>query len=136
MSGGNGIFHSLRHFWGDAAEAVRDRLCLFANEAEEARIRLMSALLRALLALFCLMMALFLSALFLLLAFPEQQLLLAGLLAALFFLAAFLLWLASRACFSGSKLFAASIAELNEDVRALRGTNTPASDASQAPSSL
>jgi len=133
MSGKNGIFHSLKNFWGDTAEAVRDRLCLFANEAEEARIRLMSALLRALLAVFCLMMALTLSALFLLLAFPEQQLLLAGLLAALFFLAAFLLWLASRACFSGSKLFAASIAELNEDVRALRANGTPASDASETP---
>ncbi|MCL2021313.1 MAG: phage holin family protein [Betaproteobacteria bacterium] len=136
MTGKSGIFHSLRHFWGDVAEAARDRLRLFANEAEEARIRLMGALLRALLALFCLMMALALSALFLLLAFPQHQLLLAALLALLFFFAALLLWSASRACFTRGKLFSASIAELNEDIRVLRGMDPPASDASKAPPPL
>ncbi|MCL2020526.1 MAG: phage holin family protein [Betaproteobacteria bacterium] len=129
MSGKSGIFHSLRHLWGDLAEAAHDRLRLFANEAEEARIRLMGALTSALLALFCLMMALFLSVVFLLLLFPEHQLALAAVLAVVFFLAALLLWSVSRANFSREKLFSASIAELKEDVRALRGANTPPSDA-------
>jgi uncharacterized membrane protein YqjE len=125
MSGKNGIFHSLAHFWGDLAEAARDRLRLLANEAEEARILMIGALLRALLSLFCLMMGLVLSSLFLLLAFPENRLLIAALLAVLFFLAAFALYLACRASFSRGRLFAASIAELTEDIRALRGTDSP-----------
>lgn len=131
MSEKHGIFHSLRHFWGDAAEAVRDRLRLFANEAEEARIRTVAGLLRALLALFCLMMTLALSVVILLLAFPAQQLTLAVVLAVFFLLAAIILGLLSRASFARGKLFAASIAELQEDVRALRGMKAAASDESQ-----
>jgi uncharacterized membrane protein YqjE len=121
MSGKSGILYRFRHFCGNLAEAARDRLSLFANEVEEAHILIVDSFLRALLAYFCLMMALVLTTLFLILAFPEHQLLIAALLAALFFIAAFSLGFASRSALSRKKFFAASIAELDEDIRALRG---------------
>jgi uncharacterized membrane protein YqjE len=121
MSERHGLFHSLRHILGDLLEAIGTRVSLFANEAEEARLLFLATLVKALLAVFCLGMGLVLGVVFLFLLFWESRLVVAGLIA-LGFIAAALLF--AQACRSGLRrgmLFTATLAELRQDIRHLRG---------------
>jgi uncharacterized membrane protein YqjE len=118
----HGLFRSFKHLLGDLLEAVGMRVSLFANEAEEARILFLASLVKALLAVFCLGVGLVVGVVFLFLLFWESRLLVAGLVALGFIAAALACAHACRVGLRrGTLLFTATLAELRQDVRLLRG---------------
>ncbi|MDR0528312.1 MAG: phage holin family protein [Zoogloeaceae bacterium] len=123
----NGIFFTLRHTLEDAATALKTRLALFANEAAAARLLLLDALVRGMLAAFLLGSALTFFVFFLMRLLPDEALLVAlGLGAGGFFLAAFFLLRTTRAGLSRYAPFAASLDELRQDIEALRSASANA----------
>lgn len=117
-----GLFASLRHLLGDAVELARTRLALLANEVEEEKIRLAGVLVHGVLALACLIVGAVLLVVFLVLLFWEQRLMVVGLSCLAFIAAALVFVRRSQAGLeAGSRLFRASLAELEADVAGLRG---------------
>jgi uncharacterized membrane protein YqjE len=116
-----GVFGSLKTLARDLLETGRTRLALLANEVEEEKIRLADALVSGILAVACLIVGAVLGAIFLILAFPENRLFIAGALCLLFLAAAALFaWRTATGLKRKSALFSASIAELSADIEALR----------------
>ncbi|MEQ1518824.1 MAG: phage holin family protein, partial [Usitatibacteraceae bacterium] len=101
------------------------RLELLANELQEERLRLTQMLLLALFALFCFGMALLLLTVFVVVLFwDDHRLAVLGGTCAVFSIAGVVLILRLRATGrAGSKLFSASLAELEKDGQALREVN-------------
>lgn len=109
-----------------AVGLARTRLELLATELEEEKLRLLAILLYGAVALFLLGVGLVLAVIFVaMLLWDSHRLLAMGGITAIFFLGGFFsLSLALRNVRSGSRLFAASLAELAQDRHALQGKPT------------
>lgn len=112
-----GLFASLRNFAATLAMVAQTRLELLANEVEAEKLRLGQMLLFGSIALFCLTVgSVFLAIFVTVLLWDSHRLLALGGLAALFFSfgGAAAVMFRARAS-AGSRLFAASLAELGKD---------------------
>jgi uncharacterized membrane protein YqjE len=117
MSETGGLFASLKRLLSTALGIVSTRLELLANEWEEERMRLMSMLMLALLAVFFICMAVVLFAIFIVAAFWHDHPLLAiSILSLSFFvMSAFCALSLRRLLRQRPVLFSASMAELRRD---------------------
>ncbi|MDA8256066.1 MAG: phage holin family protein [Betaproteobacteria bacterium] len=122
-----GLFASLKGLAGTAVALLQNRLQLLGVELAEERLRLLSLLTYGAIALVCLAAGLVFLAVFLTVLFWDSHRLLAlGIFSALFLAAGGVtLTLAIGHARAGSKLFAASLAELRKDRDAL-ATGDPA----------
>ncbi|MDR1646456.1 MAG: phage holin family protein [Zoogloeaceae bacterium] len=114
------LFGNLRLALADLLENGRLRFALLANEAEEARIRLIHALICILLALAALVVSIVLLVGFCVLLFREHPLVVLGLFSAFFFMAAVVLALRAHTAIGARPFFSTSLAELQTDVETLR----------------
>ena len=123
MPPGSGLFASLRGLVATAIGLLRVRVELLATELEEEKLRLFSIIMYGAAAVFMMGAGLVLLAVFLAVVFwDDHRLSVMGGLTAVFLLCGCAaLWLALRQVRAGSRLFSASLAELAEDHRALRG---------------
>jgi uncharacterized membrane protein YqjE len=121
MSDKRGLFWSSRRLLGDLLEIGWTRLALLSNEAQEEKLRLAAILKASFLALFSLVLGIVLLVIFLVLAFWESRLLVAGA-SCLFFLlvAALFAWKSRAELQRGPVLFSASLQELQRDIVSLR----------------
>ncbi len=119
---GSGLMASVKRLTGSLIAILSTRLELLANELQEERVRLTQMLLFALIALFCLGTGLMLLNAFVVVLFWDDHRLLAlGLLSLVYLIAGAAVAMVVRAKVqTGSKLFAASLAELDKDRQALR----------------
>ena len=119
---GSGLMGSVKRLTGSLIAILSTRLELLANELQEERLRLTQMLLLALIALFCLGTGLMLLNAFIVVLFWDDHRLLAlGLLSLVYLVAGAAIAMVVRAkAQAGSKLFAASLAELDKDRQALR----------------
>lgn len=119
---GSGLMGSVKRLAGSLIAILSTRLELLANELQEERLRLTQMLLLALIALFCLGNGLILLNAFIVMLFWDDHSLLAlGLLSLVYLIAGAAVAMVVRAkAQAGSKLFAASLAELEKDRQALR----------------
>jgi len=120
---GSGLMGSVRRLTGSVIAILSARLELLASELQEERVRLTQMLLFSLIALFCLGTGLMLLSAFIVVLFwDEHRLLVLGLLTLGYLIAGAAVAMVVRAKVqAGSKLFAASLAELDKDQNALRG---------------
>lgn len=118
-----GLYASLRGLIATAIGLLRTRLELLATELEEEKLRLFSIVIYGVAALFMFGAGLVLLAVFFAVLFwDSHRLLVMGGLAGMFLLCGCAaLWLALSQVRAGSRLFAASLAELARDHRALQG---------------
>ncbi|MFA6313135.1 MAG: phage holin family protein [Sterolibacterium sp.] len=118
-----GLFASLRGLIATAIGLLRTRLELLATELEEERLRLLSIVMYAAAAFFMLYAGVLLLAIFLTVLFwDSHRLLVLGGLTAIFLVCGFgAMLLVLRQVRAGSRLFAASLAELAQDRQALQG---------------
>jgi len=120
-SAGGGPVAALRRLLAALLATGQTRLALLANELQIAKHRTLRQLVQALVAVFCLCMALLMGVGLLLVLFWDQRALVLGvLLAAFLAVAAGLLWSLRRAATSEELPFSASLAELQEDLRRLK----------------
>jgi uncharacterized membrane protein YqjE len=119
---GSGLMGSVKRLTGSLIAILSTRLELLANELQEERVRLTQMLLLALIALFCLGNGLILLNAFIVVLFWEDHRLFAlGLLSLVYLVAGAAVATVARArAQAGSKLFAASLSELEKDRQALR----------------
>lgn len=119
---GSGLMGSVKRLTGSLIAILSTRLELLANELQEERLRLTQMLLLALIALFCLGTGLMLLNAFIVVLFWDDHRLLAlGLLSLVYLVAGAAVAMVVRVkAQAGSKLFAASLAELDKDRQALR----------------
>lgn len=119
---GSGLMGSVKRLTGSLIAILSTRLELLANELQEERLRLTQMLLLALVALFCLGTGLMLLNAFIVVLFWDDHRLLAlGLLSLVYLVAGAAVAMVVRVkAQAGSKLFAASLAELDKDRQALR----------------
>ena len=119
---GSGLMGSVKRLTGSLIAILSTRLELLANELQEERLRLTQMLLLALVALFCLGTGLMLLNAFIVVLFWDDHRLLAlGLLSLVYLVAGAAVAMVVRVkAQAGSKLFAASVAELDKDRQALR----------------
>lgn len=119
---GSGLMGSVKRLTGSLIAILSTRLELLANELQEERLRLTQMLLLALIALFCLGTGLMLLNAFIVVLFWDDHRLLAlGLLSLGYLVAGAAVAMVVRVkAQAGSKLFAASLAELDKDRQALR----------------
>lgn len=116
-----GFFGSLKNLAATLIVTGRTRLELLSNEFEEEKLRTLRLLLLAQGMVFCLGVGILLGVAFLALAFRDNALLVVGVCAALFLLFAVVLYSAvRRAMHRPDRAFAASLAELEEDLRQLK----------------
>jgi uncharacterized membrane protein YqjE len=115
-----GVFQSLKRLLHDLLAIGQTRLALFANEAEEAKIRLVRILALCLLALFCLGVGVVSLFVFLMLVFWESRLLLLGATCLGFLALACVLAWQCRASLRHGPPFATTLAELQRDIDSLR----------------
>lgn len=116
-----GLFSSLKALLADLLEVGRTRLALLANEVEEEKLRLGQTLLFGILAIAALVVGLVLLVGFLALLFWENRLWVVGFAALVCLVAAYGLARRSQAELqAGSRLFTASMQELEADLNALR----------------
>ncbi|MDR2364509.1 MAG: phage holin family protein [Zoogloeaceae bacterium] len=120
-----GFFQTLKRLLHDLLEVGQTRLALFANEAEEERIRLVRTFVLCILALFFLSVGVVLLVAFLTLLFWESRLLLLGAVSLGFLALAAVLIGRCRASLRRGLLFAATLAELQRDIASLRGETAP-----------
>jgi len=120
-----GLMGSIKQLGSSLLLILSTRLALLANELQEERLRLMQMLSYALLGLFCLAMAVLLLTVFVVVFFwDNHRLLVLGFLCTLFFFGAGLMvGLLTMKVREGSRLFAASLAELAKDRQALSGSH-------------
>jgi uncharacterized membrane protein YqjE len=116
-----GLLASLRNLAKTFVALLQTRLELFANEIDEARVRLARIMVLALTALFCLGLAVVLLVLFIAVLFWEENRLLAiGVLAGLFGLGGIAALLALRSeARRRSRFLSATLAELRKDEKDL-----------------
>ena len=114
----------LKQFANTVLATVQTRLALLANEVQLEEQRLLQLLWRGLTALLLLGLGLVLTLVLLLSLWWEQRLLLLPVLALLFFGAAIYLYLSIRKNLEQAEpIFAASLAELQEDLRQLKAAS-------------
>lgn len=118
-----GLFASLRGLIATAVALLLTRFELLATELEEEKLRLISLLAYAAAAFFLLGVGVVFLAIFLTVLFWDSNrlLVIGGLTAAFLFFGVGALLLAQRQIRGGSRLFAASLAELAQDHQALQG---------------
>lgn len=121
----SGLMGSVKRLISSLFGIFATRLELLANELQEERLRLTQMLLLALFALFCFGMALLLLTVFIVVLFwDDHRLAVLGGSCVFFSLVGAALLLRLRATGrAGSKLFSASIAELDKDRQSLREAN-------------
>ena len=126
-TGRGGLFAALKNLLATLLAIGKTRAELLVTEIEEEKYRLVSLLVKALGAVFLLALAVIMGVFCLALAFWEQRVLVFGLFAVLFLLGAGGLLLAvQRQAAQPSKLFRASLAELETDMAQLRRHQPPA----------
>lgn len=114
----------LKQFASTVLATVQTRLALLANEVQLEEQRLLQLLWRGLAALLLLGLGLVLTLVLLLSLWWEQRLLLLPALALMFFCAAIYLYLGIRRnLVQAEPIFAASLAELQEDLRQLKAVS-------------
>lgn len=119
--GRSGLFASLKAMLATLLEIGKTRAELLVNEIEEEKFRIIALWSKAIGAAFMLGVGVILGVFSLAFAFWEQRVLVFGSFAALFILVAVLLFLALRKqAAQPSKLFRASLAELEADMAQLR----------------
>jgi uncharacterized membrane protein YqjE len=116
-AGAGGLFESLKTLATSLIGIAHTRLEILSTDIAEAREHLITRLLLALLALFCLCMGVLLLALLIVAAFWEtHRLLVLGCVAGFFLAAAAgLAWLARHKARTAPRLFEASLTELSRD---------------------
>ncbi len=121
MPENSGLLGSIKRLLATLTGVVATRLELLANEWQEEQLRLMQMLIFALFAVFCFCMGMLLLALFLVVLFWDEHRLavLAALTVAFFVSGGVLLMLMQSKWRQGSKLFSASLAELDKDRKSL-----------------
>lgn len=121
MPEGPGLLGSIKRLLATLSEVVATRLELLSNEWQEERLRLLQVLLFALFAVFSLCMAILLLVFFLVVLFwDEHRLSILAVLSFGFFIAGGVLFLMLQSKLrNGSKLFSASLAELQKDRESL-----------------
>jgi uncharacterized membrane protein YqjE len=120
-TGDQGVFAGVKNIAATALAVGRTRLELLGNELEIGRITAMRQLMLAQALLFCLGLAVVLTVGLLAIVFWDQRVLVVALAAAAVWAVALGLFLALRRTAARSEpLFAASLAELQEDLRQLR----------------
>ena len=116
-----GLLSALKSMAATLLASGKTRLELIANELQVEKLRTIQLVLMAMAMVFCFGLALILGAALLVALFWEQRLLLLGIFSGLFFaLAGFFLYRFKQATRRPDKMFAASLAELQEDLRQLR----------------
>ncbi|OGS91813.1 MAG: hypothetical protein A2Z95_07840 [Gallionellales bacterium GWA2_60_18] len=122
---GSGLLGSARRLLSTLTSIASTRLELLANELQEERLRLTQMLFFTLAALFCFGMGVLLLTVFIVLLFQDEYRLVAvAVLCVLFFVAGTMLWMLLRGkAGEGSRLFSASLAELDKDRQHLDGAN-------------
>lgn len=112
-----GLLASLRNLAATAVGILQTRLELLAIEVEEERLRLLQILFWAVIAVFFLVLGILMVALFFVVLFWDtHRVLVTGMLAALFLVLGVVTGLAVRSrARAKSKLFSASLAELDKD---------------------
>lgn len=127
VGSGSGLFASLRVLLATSIELLRTRGELLATELEEEKLRLLSLLAYGFAAFFLLGFGLVFLAIFLIvLLWDTSRLLVIGGFTGLFLCGGIVaVLLAMRQIRSGSRLFAASLAELAQDRAALQGQSQP-----------
>ncbi len=120
-----GLMGSLRQLGGSVLSIFSTRLALLVNELQEEKLRLTQMLVLALLALVCFSFAVLLLTVFVVVLFwDSQRLLVLGLAGSFFFvMTGVMVWQLLLKARQGSRLFAASLAELEKDRQWLRGTH-------------
>jgi uncharacterized membrane protein YqjE len=124
-----GIFGTLKRLLCELLEIGQTRLELFANEAEEEKIRLARIFVSCMLALFFLGVGVVLLVAFFTLLFWESRLLLLGAGALGFLALAAVLLGQCRASLQRGQLFAATLTELQRDIASLREEQAAAEEA-------
>lgn len=120
--GGEGLFAALKTLLATLVGIGKTRLELLSVELQEEKQRLAGLLFNVLLAVFCLGVAVVLAVAWVAVAFWEQRVLVLGLFALLFLVAAMVFaWWAARSVKRGSPVFRSSLAELQADLIELRG---------------
>lgn len=115
----------LKQLASTALATVQTRLALLANEVQLEEQRLLQLLWRGLLALICLGLGLVLALVLLLSLWWEQRVPLLSALALLFLALALYLYVALRRGLTQAEpIFAASLAELQEDLRQLKAASS------------
>ncbi|HAF44258.1 MAG TPA: hypothetical protein DCK83_04760 [Gallionellaceae bacterium] len=117
MSESGGLLESLKRLAGTLLAIIQTRLELLSNEVEEERLRIWQMLLYGSIALFFFGLSVVLLTAFVVVLFgAEQRLLVLGFFTALYFLAGLLAWTGLRRIHrERSRLFSASLAELESD---------------------
>jgi len=117
MSESGGLLESLKRMTGTLLAIFQTRLELLSNEVEEERLRIGQMLLYGSVALFFFGLAIMLLTIFIVAVFWDSyRLLVLGGFVMLYFVAGLLLWNAlRRVSREKSRLFSASLAELDED---------------------
>ena len=123
MPESSGLLGSIKRLLTTLSGLVATRLELLSNEWQEERLRLLQMLFFALFAVFSFCMAILLLVFFLVVLFwDEHRLVVLAALSLTFFIAGGLLVVLLRSTLqSGSKLFSASLEELQKDREALDG---------------
>ena len=118
---GGGLFAALKNSAATLLASGETRLELLANEIEEGKLRLVNLLVVLLATVFCFGMGLLVAVFFLTALFWESRLLVLGV-SGLFFLGLGCVFygLFKQALHPPEKMFAASLAELREDLRQLK----------------
>ncbi len=120
-TGDQGVFAGVKNIAATALAVGRTRLELLGNELEIGRVTAMRQLMLAQALLFCLGLGVVLTVALLAIVFWDQRVLVVALAAAAVWVTALGLLLALRRSAARSEpLFAASLAELQEDLRQLR----------------
>ena len=116
-----GLLSALKSMAATLLASGKTRLELIANELQVEKLRTIQLVLMAMGMVFCFGLALILGVALLVALFWEQRLLLLGIFSGLFFaLAGFFLYRFKQETQRPDKIFAASLAELQEDLRQLR----------------
>ncbi len=122
-----GLFAALKNIAATLLASGRTRLELLANEIEEEKLHLVRLLLLALGMMLFFFAGVMTLLFFLTVLFWENRLLVLGLACGLFFLIGLILAISFKnAKEQPEKLFAASLAELQEDLQHLKAENAPA----------
>ncbi len=120
--GSGGLLAATRNSAATLLASGRTRLELLGNEIKEEKLRAVRLLLLSQLMAFCLMVGTILTIGLLIVVFWDSRAQLLGAFMVLFFVAGGVAYVALRRSLSSSKrIFAASISELAEDLRQLKG---------------
>ena len=117
---GEGLFAALKNIAATLVATARTRLELAGNELEDERIRLTRTLVLALAALFCFGLGILLAVELVLMLYWENRVAVLAIFVALFFGAGAALYVAFQRQQQRRQVFAASLAELEEDLRQLK----------------